>query len=200
MNRKYFDENGRELVLGSPELQNAADAAYSTDDPKDPIFRKIASNKMVKIVDGQVTYVDRPVSQADLYRLNKQQRETRMKVGLTVTGTFKKAGQPIANSTQNIGISERIKTDTMGILIAFTVLGSTDPVELHVSQNMSIVFSEAAQVAVFFQAGFSLIQKIYAAEDHCKDLIKNSTDNVATRKAIREHWATVAETVTVPQA
>lgn len=188
MKTRYFNENGEELILGQ-NLTNPADAAYSTDDPRDKIYASRPANMMIKIVSGEVTYVERPITKTDLYKFNREMRERRIKTGMTVTGKYFKDGQELLAHREVVNITERLKGDAHALVTAFAILGHSSEAPLRIGQGTSIVIRNTEDAGKFFGGGMTLINSAYGIQNQCEALIKDSTDHVETRRQIRNLWS-----------
>jgi len=187
MNTRYFDENGKELVLGVT-LVTPTDAAYITKDPNDPIFRQPPSDKAIKIVDGKVTYVDRRVSFQELERINIEERERALVAGYSVKGNYLIRGAPVNGHIAVLRIGQRITTDVIGLTMIFSG-GYTDTVPLQVAKNTAVMVSSITDATKLLEGGFMVKAAAYEMERQGLELIRQSSNSVQTLKALRGFWA-----------
>ena len=198
MQAKYFNIDGKELILGV-NITTPLEAPYITTNPNDLVFKKLPTNKSIKIVGGVVTLVDALISRTDLISLNKELRISRIRSGISITGTFRVNGEYKAGHTETIRITNTLKADVMSILVGFGVAGETDSTALEVSTDIYLVISNLMEAQALFSAGKRLITSAYALEEQGRIDIRTSTEEnlPAMRKALKLMWSQITVTGTL---
>jgi len=195
----YFDENGKQLILGE-HITSPEQAAYATDDRNSLVFKSVPKNKAIKIVNGEPTYVDVVVDRAGLLAYNKERRDGRIRSGISVTATFYVNEELKTSHTETVRITDRLKSDVESIVVLFKNCPSfTGPASLQVADDIYLVISNATEAEKLFVAGSEHIFLCYVKEREGKAMIKTASeaDFVQVNRDLRQHWTQFETNVTL---
>ena len=176
METRYFNEKGEELRLGV-DIVDPSEAAYTTSNPSDPIFRKVPSNREIRIVDGKVTFALKPISRVSLLTKNIQLRLSRIRGGLLVTGNYMIRGELQPNHTEVMRVTELLKNDVHAIRTFFRIDPNHPPQVLSIAEDIYLLIENVDQANALFLGGFDLVTTCYRREAEGKALIQSVPDD-----------------------
>lgn len=183
----YFDVNGKPLALGL-DIQNPMEAAYSTDDDRDPIFRVPPTNKRILIVDGKLTYVSVKFTKSELRRKNAAYYKAAERAGFKVTGTFRIGTNIVTGHSATFHLTDNMNRHVQGAVISFCVLGDNVPIGLAVNDTDTLLLLNAAHAEAMFRGGRDVLMGTDSIRVECDAIIDASTDLAETFQTMQRKW------------
>lgn len=190
----YFNAVGNPLILGT-DIMSPDEAAYATDDPRDPIFRTPPSNKRIRIIDGKLTYVTVEFTKVELLRKNQAYYKAAERSGFKVTGTYRVGSEIVTGHTAVLHLTAKMNSHVQGAVISFNVLMDETPIGLSVNDTDTLLLLNSAQANAVFRTGRDVLIGTDNIRNECEAIIRNSNDHSDAFRQIQLKWQSFGASV-----
>lgn len=190
----YFNATGKPLVLGK-DILSPSEAAYSTADPSDPIFRTPPSNKRIRIIDGVITYVTVEFTVAELLRKNQAYYLAAERSGFKVTGTYRVGNNIVTGHTATLHMTSKMNTHVQGAVLSFNVLNDDVPLGLSVNDTDTLILTNGDQANALCRAGRDVLMGTDNIRNECESIIRNTEDASEAFRQMQVKWRSLSVSV-----
>jgi len=192
---RYFDESGRELILGF-DLQNAEDAPFAInqdEEPDHPVFQPLADNQTISNVGGSLVIVKQEdhLRADELLNIANLEKEKAIREGFRVKGLFTVEGATVADHIAPIEITPNIKVDIcLKLTLAAANGGTMEPFTIDVGHRTLLHVESLTALLKIVSEGEEFYKRVYLVREQCYNLIETSdapTKNILNE--VKTNWA-----------